>query len=249
VAFAVAACVFLTGYNNFVRLRRWYPVVNGCAAVAALGAAWASGLRVEDLGLGRERLGAGLRLGAAAAGPVVAAYGVAVLTPSARPLLDDQRVAGLDGRELAYQVLFRIPIGTVAWEEIAFRGVLHASLRRVLPEPWAIAVGASVFGVWHIRPTGGALGVNGLATGRRARVLAVTGVVAGMAGVGVLLSVLRERSGSLAAPVVLHMAANCVGPLASALARRPGQRPGPPHWPAALVTEAPPVTLLANLFA
>jgi uncharacterized protein len=224
VAFAVGACVFLTGYNNVAGRwawhRRWYPVVNGCAAVAALGAALASGLRVDDLGLGRERLGAGLRLGSAAAGPVVVAYGVAVVSPLARPLLDDQRVAGLDGRELAYQVLFRIPIGTVAWEEIAFRGVLHASLRRVLSEPWATAVGASVFGVWHIRPTAGALGVNGLATGRRARVLAVTGVVGAMAGVGVLLSVLRERSGSLAAPVVLHMTANCVGPVASVLARR-----------------------------
>jgi membrane protease YdiL (CAAX protease family) len=151
---------------------------------------------------------------------VVAAYGVAALTPAIRPLLDDQRVAGLDGRQLAYQVLLRIPVGTVGWEEIAFRGVFQASLRRVLDEPWATAVGASVFGVWHIRPTAGALAVNGLASGRGARILAVTGVVAGMAGAGVLLSLLRERSGSLVAPVLLHLAANCTGPLASALARR-----------------------------
>jgi CAAX protease family protein len=224
VAFAVAACVALTGYNNVVGRwawhRRWYPVVNGCAALAAVAAGVASGLSAGELGLGRERVRAGIGLGLAAGAPVVAAFGVAALVPATRPLLGDQRVAGLDRGQLAYQVLVRIPVGTVAWEEIAFRGVLRAALRRVLPEPWAGVVGASVFGLWHIRPTAGALAVNGLASGRRARILAVTAVVAGTAGAGALLSVLRERSGSLAAPVLLHLAANCTGPLASALAGR-----------------------------
>jgi membrane protease YdiL (CAAX protease family) len=224
VAFAAGACVGLAAYNNLIGAqawhRRWYPVANALAAPGLLGAAVASGLTVGELGLGRDRVRAGLRLGAAAAAPVVAAYGVAVLVPAVRPLLDDQRVAGLDGRQLAYQVLVRIPVGTVVWEEIAFRGVLQASLRRVLPEPWAGVVGVSVFGLWHIRPTAGALAVNGLVTGRRARILAVTGVVAGTAGAGALLSVLRERSGSLAAPVLLHLAANCTGALAAALAGR-----------------------------
>ena len=136
MAFAAAACVVLAGYNNLVGLypwhRRWYPVVNGCAAAAALAAAAASGLTAGDLGLGRDRLGAGLRLGSLAAAPVVAAFGLAALTPATRPLLDDQRIAGLDRRQLAFQVLLRIPVGTVAWEEIAFRGVLQAALRRVL---------------------------------------------------------------------------------------------------------------------
>jgi membrane protease YdiL (CAAX protease family) len=204
VAFAAGACVGLAAYNNLIGAqawhRRWYPVANALAAAGLLGAAVASGLTVGELGLGRDRVRAGLRLGAAAAAPVVAVYGVGLLVPAARPLLDDQRVAGLDGRQLAYQVLVRIPVGTVVWEEIAFRGVLQASLRRVLPEPWAGVVGVSVFGLWHIRPTAGALAVNGLATG--------------------LLSVLRERSGSLVAPVLLHLAANCTGALAAALAGR-----------------------------
>jgi len=151
--------------------------------------------------------------------PVAAAFGVGALVPATRPLLDDQRVAGLDRGQLAYQVLVRIPVGTVVWEEVAFRGVLHAALRRVLAEPAAVAVGSAVFGLWHIRPTAEALEVNGLAVGRGARVTAVCAVAAGTAGAGVLLSMLRERSGSLAAPVLLHLAANCVGPLASAAAR------------------------------
>jgi membrane protease YdiL (CAAX protease family) len=83
-------------------------------------------------------------------------------------------------------------------------------------------VGRAVFGLWHIRPTAEALAVNRLAAGRGARITAVTAVAAGTAGAGALFSLLRERSGSLAAPVLLHLAANCAGPLASALARRTG---------------------------
>ena len=224
VAFASVACVVLAGYNNLAGARswhrRWYPVVNGCAAAVALAAAAASGLTASDLGLRRDRLRAGLRMGSAAAAPVVAAFGLAALTPATRPLLEDQRIAGLDRRELAYDVLLRIPVGTVAWEEIAFRGVLRAALRRVLAEPAVTAVGSAVFGLWHIRPTAEALAVNRLAAGRGTRILGVTAVAAWTAGAGALFCLLRERSGSLAAPVLLHLAANCTGALASALASR-----------------------------
>lgn len=42
-----------------------------------------------------------------------------------------------------------------------------------------------------------------------------------MLAAGALLSVLRQRSGSLAAPVLLHLATNCGGPVAAwAVARR-----------------------------
>jgi len=223
VVFAVAACAGLAWYNNVAGLqpwhRRWYPAVNACAAAAALSAATASGLTPADLGLGRDRLASGLRLGSAAAAPVVAAFGLAALTPATRPLLDDQRVAGLSGPQLAYHVLLRIPLGTVAWEETAFRAVLAAALRRVLAEPAATAVASATFGLWHVRPAAEALALNRLAAGRGTRIAGVTAIAAGTAAAGALLSVLRDRSGSLAAPVLLHLAANCTGPLASALAR------------------------------
>jgi uncharacterized protein len=170
VAFASAACIALAGYNNLAGARpwhrRWYPAVNALAASVALGAAAASGLTASDLGLRRDRLRAGFRVGSAVAAPVVAAFGLAALAPATRPLLEDQRIAGLDRRQLAYDVLLRIPVGTVAWEEIAFRGVLRAALRRVLAEPAATAVGSAVFGLWHIRPTAEALALNRLVAGR-----------------------------------------------------------------------------------
>jgi uncharacterized protein len=95
---------------------------------------------------------------------------------------------------------------------------LRVPLRRVLDEPAATAAGSAVFGLWHIRPTAEALAVSRLAAGRGARVLTVTAVVGGTAGAGAVLALLRERSGSLAAPVLLHLAANGAGLLASALA-------------------------------
>jgi membrane protease YdiL (CAAX protease family) len=223
VAFAVAACVGLAGYNNVAGVqpwhRRWSPAVNALAATATLAAATASGLNTTDLGLRRDRLRSGLKLGSAAAVPVVAAFGLAALTPATRPLLNDQRVVGLDRRQLAYHVLLRIPVGTIAWEEIAFRGVLGAALRRVLAEPAATIVASAVFGIWHIRPTAEMLAANRLATNRGTRIIAISAVTVGTAAAGALLSFLRERSGSLTAPVLLHLVTNCTAPLASALAR------------------------------
>jgi len=228
VAFAAGACAVLAGYNNLAGMqpwhRRWYPAVNALAAGVLLAAGAASGLTAGELGLGRDRVRAGVRLGLAAGAPVVAAFGVGALSPGGWRLLDDQRVAGLDRRELAYQVLVRIPVGTVAWEEIAFRGVLRAALRRVLGEPGATVVGSAVFGLWHVRPTVEALEINGVAGGRGARFFAVTAVVGGTAGAGAVFCWLRERSGSLAAPVLLHVATNCGGALASAFAARNRQR-------------------------
>ena len=223
LAFAAAAAAALAAYNNLVGARpwhrRWYPAVNACAAGAALTAATAAGLTAGDLGLSPDKLRPGLRLGAAAAAPVVAAFALAAMTPATRPLLDDERVASLGRGQLAYHVLLRIPVGTVAWEEIAFRGVLQAALRRVLAEPAATTVASVTFGLWHIRPTAEALALNRLAPSRHARIAAVTAAATGTAAAGALLSVLRDRSGSLAAPVLVHLAANCAGALAAGLPR------------------------------
>ena len=223
VAFAVAACTVLTWYNNVAGgtswHRRWYPAVNAGAAAIALTAAAASGLTADELGLRRARLRAGLRLGVMASAPIAAAFALAPVTP-ARKLLHDQRVAGLDRRQLAYQVLLRIPVGTVCWEEVAFRAVLPAALHRVLPRRAAMVTASALFGLWHIRPTAEALAGNQLATGRSARIAAVIAVVAGTSAAGAFLSYLCERSGSLAAPVMVHLTANCAGPLASAVNSR-----------------------------
>ena len=152
---------------------------------------------------------------------VVAVLTLAALTPATRPMLNDERVARLDTRQLAYHVLLRIPVGTALWEEIAFRGVLQAALRRVLAEPAATAVACATFGLWHIRPAAEALALNRIEPSRGARIAAVAGVAAGTAAAGAFLSKLAERSGSLAAPVLTHLAVNCTAALAARIAAKP----------------------------
>jgi membrane protease YdiL (CAAX protease family) len=216
-AFAITSGAVLAAYNNIAGMLPWhgrrYTLLNLGATGAALAAAAASGLTATDLGLGRGELRPGLRLGSRLAGATACGWALVAAAPAARPALRDERVAGLSGRAVAYQVLVRIPLGTVLWEETAFRGVLQAALCRVMPGGAAIAVTSGVFGIWHIGPTAAALRVNRLAGGPGRTVAAVTsGVVATAAG-GVLLSWLRVRSGSLAAPILLHLATNCGGAL------------------------------------
>jgi membrane protease YdiL (CAAX protease family) len=225
--FAAALSAALAAYNNLPgRLRgpeKWYPAVNLGATGATLAAAAASSLTAADLGLRRDRLAAGVRSGAPPALVLGAGWVILAALPATRPVLGDRRVTGLTGRDLAYQALVRIPVGTVLWEEAAFRGVLQAALGRVLPRPAAVGVTSALFGVWHIRPTAEALRINQLAAGRRARLGSVAGAVAATAAAGLLLSGLRERSGSLAAPVLLHLTANS-GAAVAAWAARPRQQ-------------------------
>jgi membrane protease YdiL (CAAX protease family) len=197
-----------------------YVVANVAATAVLLAAARAGGLSWGELGLDRRRLAAGARWGGACAAVVAAGYGTSLAVPALRPLLGDARAAGLDGGELAGQALVRIPLGTVLWEEVAFRGVLLATLGRLLSRRGATAASAALFGLWHVRPTLAALSANDLAEGPLARAGAVLLACLGTAAAGVLFAQLRLRSGSLLAPALLHLATNSLGVLAAAAARR-----------------------------
>jgi membrane protease YdiL (CAAX protease family) len=131
-------------------------------------------------------------------------------------------VAGLDGGEIAARVLVRIPVGTVLWEEVAFRGVLLAALLRVTSPRAAVVTSSAVFGLWHVRPTVGAVAANDLPGGPVALAAAVALGCLATAAAGVLFVALRQRSGSLLAPVLLHLATNTLGLLAAAAAHRLG---------------------------
>jgi membrane protease YdiL (CAAX protease family) len=108
------------------------------------------------------------------------------------------------------------------WEEVAFRGVLLADLRRFVPPPAATAASCALFGIWHVRPALGALRANDLVEGPVATTGAVALACLGTAAGGVVLTWLRTRSGSLLAPALLHLATNSVGTLAAAAAFRLG---------------------------
>ena len=227
LAFACPLVLVLCAWNNVVVDRLpggpgAYVVANVAATGALLAAARAAGLSWDDLGLARQRLRAGLGGGGACSAGVAGGYAVALAVPGLRPLLTDARVAGLDGSAIASQVLVRIPLGTVLWEEVAFRGVLLAALTRLASVRTATAVSAAVFGIWHIRPTLGALAANDLADGPVLRAGAVVLACLATAAAGALFTWLRLRSGSLLAPALLHLATNSLGVLAAVVAHRYG---------------------------
>jgi membrane protease YdiL (CAAX protease family) len=229
LAFAAPLVLFLGAWTNVVvdRLPGSSAVANVAATGALLAAARSSRLSWDDLGLARHRLRAGLGWGAAGAAAVACGYAGALAVPALRPLLADARVAGLIGAPLARRVLVGIPFGTVLWEEVAFRAVLLAALSRLSSVRASAAISATVFGIWHVRPTLSALAANDLTEGPVTRAGAVVlGCLSTGAG-GALLVWLRLRSGSLMAPALLHLATNSLGTLAAVAAHRlAAARPG-----------------------
>lgn len=187
-----------------------YVPTNVAVGALLLAMARRSGCSWEDLGLGGRHVRRGFGVGAVAASAAIAVMLLAAAMPMTRGLFDDARVpADAPGWERLYQTVIRIPVGTVVFEELAFRGVLLAVLWRRLPLRAAVAVNSALFGLWHIAPTlstATANGVEGLA-----RVGLVAGSVLVTAVGGVLFCALRVRGGHVLAPAMLHLAFNDVG--------------------------------------
>ncbi|WP_324277875.1 type II CAAX prenyl endopeptidase Rce1 family protein [Blastococcus brunescens] len=98
--------------------------------------------------------------------------------------------------------------------------MLLAALIRVVSVRAAAVMSAVVFGIWHIRPTLGALAANDLVDGPVQRVVAVGLGCLVTAVAGGVFTWLRLRSGSLLAPALLHLATNSLGALAAVVAHR-----------------------------
>jgi len=151
---------------------------------------WASASKAE-LGLSRRWMRRGFVVGGIACAILLTVLVVAAIVPATRHWFDDSRADVSLARMLVW-ALIQIPLGTVMLEEIAFRGVLLAMLRRLVSTPWAVAVSSVLFGVWHLTASTD----NPLGT-----VVATT--VA-----GVVFCVLRLRSHSLIAPMMAHIGTN-----------------------------------------
>lgn len=171
--------------------RRWHLPYNVAIGACSVAVARAGGLGATELGLGREHAGAGARWGAAAFGGITLAAAVGALAG----LLEDDRT-DVTADEMLWQVGIAIPLGTIAVEELAFRGALHGLLERVVTPGTAWAAGAVLFGLWHV-PGAWDDGPAGVA---------VTLVATSVAGAGLVW--LRRRSGSLLAPALAHLATN-----------------------------------------
>ncbi|GAA4767892.1 CPBP family intramembrane glutamic endopeptidase [Actinomycetospora chibensis] len=171
------------------------------------------GLTWADLGIGRGTWGAGLRWGGAAIAVAVLGYGAVLV--AAPELLENPQLAGASPGALLLRGLVLIPLGTVLAEELAFRGVLQGHSVRSLSARVALSVTAVAFGLWHLTVAMGPSAVPlppTLQWTSALTVLAVT-VVGGLA-----LGWLRHRTGSVLAPIGLHLGTNAVGLVAAGVA-------------------------------
>jgi membrane protease YdiL (CAAX protease family) len=212
--------VAIVAYNN--ALSRW-PPFNGpwyvpinLATSAALFsyARRGLGLDLHDLGLAPLRLShgcGGAALGAGLAAPLL----LAAMSERTCGLVADQRVAHLSKVGVAHYVLVRVPLGTALLEELAFRGVLLAP-----PSGTASLRSSLAFGLWHVGPTLNMIHANRPVASNAAKTATVAAAVVLTAGGGALLSHLRARTDSLAAPFGFHAALNAVATAAGWLAAR-----------------------------
>ncbi|MDH6198854.1 membrane protease YdiL (CAAX protease family) [Mycobacterium frederiksbergense] len=192
---ALGLAAGLVAWNGLVDPRlpaRWQPLVR-----AALGSGLMLMTRARP-GLLPPTLWSGLRLGTAAAGTVAAGVAATTAAPVVRTEMRRRELPEAPARWL----LWRIPLGTVWSEEAAFRAALSS-------------VGTDAFG-----PTGGnllqatAFGLSHIADARIAGE-PVVGTVLVTGAAGWVFGRLAQRSTSLAAPMLAHLAINEAGALAA----------------------------------
>jgi membrane protease YdiL (CAAX protease family) len=144
----------------------------------------------------------------------VVGLGVAALTvlPPVRAAMIERKLPEHTVRWL----LLDIPIGTVWPEEAAYRATLGTVAEQAFGPTRGRLLQAAAFGLWHI--------VDARVTRQPVmRTVLVTGVG------GWLFGWLHARSGSLAAPMLAHLAVNeAAGLAALGVQRRARRRAGPP---------------------
>ena len=220
--------VVLAAANLANHVLGWSTLWLGPAVAAALlvFARW-WGLRWDELGLARANLRPGLLWGGVAATALAAGYLLIALVPATRPVLvDDRYDVGVAGAVVSALVV--IPLGTVVYEEIAFRSVLWGFLGRRMTSRGVLLSTSALFGLWHVFPALGygahneGVGVAADALGPYATVAIVIGTVLFTGAGGLVFGWLRRRSGSVLASMLLHWATNGLGVLVGLLARALG---------------------------
>jgi membrane protease YdiL (CAAX protease family) len=196
---AVALAAGLLGWSVLEpRLpARWNPLPQ-----ALFGAA-VGGLTRVRLGWRPPALWSGLRWGAAAAAPVVLGVAAGTAIPQVRRGMAARRLPDSATRWL----LLRIPVGTVWSEEVTYRAALGTAAAQAFGPRAGRLFTSVAFGLSHVpdaRAAGESVPTTVLATG----------------AAGWLFSWLSEKSGSLAAPMLAHLAVNEAGAVAALVVQR-----------------------------
>lgn len=200
---------------------------NLAATAGLLGLARYGGASAAELGLDRRQWARGVRVGGGGLGVVAAAFGTLATRPSGRAMFTDDRTVAVGPGELAAWVGVHIPVGTVLFEEVAFRGVLPAlladpssdvageSANRFRAEPSGVPVLLSclLFGAWHILSAGDYKAADPARAAGEGAIDPVLQVVLTTTAAGGVLWALRRAGGHLIAPSLVHAGSNILATL------------------------------------
>ena len=216
---ATAGVLAVANVASWLYPRRAALVIGPASAALLIGLARRSRLSWEDLGMDQRSRRRGARAAGAAIGLIATVFGVGAALPATRSAFLDPNYRADAGRAL-FNALVVVPLGTVVPEEVGFRSVLWAALRREHGVGSATIWSSVAFGLWHVLPTLSQANPALVAVagqGARSKVAMVGGGVVFTGIAGVLFCELRRRTGSLLAPAGLHWATNGLGVLLSAL--------------------------------
>jgi len=213
---AVQCGFFLALYNNIVNLlppamhTRLYVVLNVIVLlIVCFGAYKFWDFRPADAGIRRgglwTSLGYGICLVAMIIIPLFAGLWmlprVGISLPAIR--LDEMAQEGLVSR-----LLIRIPLGTVVFEEMLFRGVFLGLLLKKLRPQRALIASSLLFGVWHIVPALKVMvrnfAVASLAPGIGMFILGILGACIA----GYIFGWVRVKTNNMIGPVIAHLFIN-----------------------------------------
>jgi uncharacterized protein len=199
------------------------------AAIAVLGIARRADISWAELGLGRDKLGSGLRIGAAAAACAAGTVFAGAAWPATRSFFLDERSAVVDRHGGLAAELARITIAAVPAEELTYRSALLGLLVGDGRQRGAVAWSSALFGLSHVLPTLSTMSQTALSGHLAHRPLRqaafVAGNVAATGLAGAVFAWLRLRSGSVVAPLLAHAALNDAALIAGRIAYgRPARR-------------------------
>lgn len=174
-----------------------------------------SGLRRADIGLSKDSVSSGLRWGMAALllVAVIIAAGI-FITPGS--FMDDRYHQSLQSA-IIRSIIF-IPLATVIFEELVFRGLLLALLRRQYSLKIAAVISSLCFGLWHVFSSLGVSNALFNASDAPHAVLSMLTVIIVTSLAGLVFCYLRLLSGSIIASMLAHWSINAFALIAAAIA-------------------------------
>lgn len=165
-------------------------------------------LNLGEIGLSRKNIKSGLKYGLLSLFIIAVSFVIVFLFYG--QLFKDPRYHN-SFYDTFYAIFILLPLKTVLFEELAYRGIGLALLLKIKENKlFAVSISSIAFGIWHISSSIGVNGYNITDNFSVTKSLFVGASVLATTAAGFVLCELRFRSKSLLAPIIAHWSINAV---------------------------------------